>query len=196
MNFHTYLQTVKFRAAPLPLDKQIEHAALGMLSEAGELADLYKRELAYGKAFDHVNLLEECGDWVWYFTLEVLTLAERHGWNLENLCSKIDEAAREWRMTVPSMPEFVRLNSLGMLCAPNSYVYAHFYGDRALRIIVSFLNSCGFTFEQCLAANDAKLEKRTGKKFSQGAVLNRDLAGERGILETYASQTDTNPPTV
>lgn len=186
MNFYTYLQTVKLRAAPLPLDEQLKHAALGMLSEAGELADLYKRQLAYGKDFDPVNLLEECGDWVWYFALEVLTLAERHGWNLERLCRDIDCQTESWCRIGWFGKGDYRMEALYRLAEKASNGSAFFHGDSALETVCHFLNSCGFTFEQCLDANNAKLEKRTGKKFSADAVLNRDTGAERAVLEQHA----------
>jgi hypothetical protein len=81
---------------------------------------------------------------------------------------------------------------LRTLSSTNHAQYSNFYGDRALRVICFFLNSCGYTFEQCLAANDAKLEKRTGKKFSAEAILNRDTGAERQVLEQHAERGE-NP---
>lgn len=45
------------------------HAALGLMSEVGEIADALKKHLIYGKALDEVNLLEEIGDCSWYSAL-------------------------------------------------------------------------------------------------------------------------------
>lgn len=42
------------------------HGLLGMSSEVGEIADMTKKHLIYGKAFDRTNVLEECGDVLWY----------------------------------------------------------------------------------------------------------------------------------
>lgn len=42
------------------------HMAMGIVTEAGELIDVYKKNLAYGKAIDEVNLQEEIGDLMWY----------------------------------------------------------------------------------------------------------------------------------
>lgn len=39
---------------------------LGMVTEVGELADAYKRTLAYGKSLDLTNVKEEVGDLMWY----------------------------------------------------------------------------------------------------------------------------------
>jgi len=42
------------------------HYALGIVTEAGELADALKKALIYGKPLDRVNLIEEIGDLQWY----------------------------------------------------------------------------------------------------------------------------------
>ena len=48
---------------------QLLHAALGMMSEAGEFADALKKHIMYGKALDEVNLMEEVSDCLWYEAL-------------------------------------------------------------------------------------------------------------------------------
>ena len=42
------------------------HGAIGICTEGGELLDAYKKNLFYGKPLDKANLLEECGDVLWY----------------------------------------------------------------------------------------------------------------------------------
>ena len=42
------------------------HAALGICGEAGELADAVKKEVVYGKPPDIQNIVEECGDLLFY----------------------------------------------------------------------------------------------------------------------------------
>lgn len=57
---------------PYRLDKKISrlmHALLGITTETGELHDAVKRELVYGKSLDNVNIVEECGDLLWYVNL-------------------------------------------------------------------------------------------------------------------------------
>lgn len=48
---------------------RLMHAAMGMCTEAGEFQDVLKKRLAYGKNVDFVNLMEECGDLLWYVAL-------------------------------------------------------------------------------------------------------------------------------
>ena len=42
------------------------HMILGMVTEIGELADTFKKELAYKKDLDWINIKEELGDIFWY----------------------------------------------------------------------------------------------------------------------------------
>lgn len=42
------------------------HMLMGMITEVGELVDVYKKHLAYGKDIDLVNVQEELGDLMFY----------------------------------------------------------------------------------------------------------------------------------
>lgn len=45
------------------------HALMGIMSEAGEIADMLKKHIIYGAALDELNLVEESGDSTWYHSL-------------------------------------------------------------------------------------------------------------------------------
>ncbi len=49
--------------------ERIMHAMIGVCTEAGELQDMVKKHLIYGKPFDTVNVVEECGDLLWYIAV-------------------------------------------------------------------------------------------------------------------------------
>lgn len=49
------------------LGKQL-HAAVGLAGEGGELLDAVKKTWIYGKPMDMENVLEECGDALFYVT--------------------------------------------------------------------------------------------------------------------------------
>jgi NTP pyrophosphatase (non-canonical NTP hydrolase) len=51
----------------------IVHAGLGLVTEAGEYADVLKKAMIYGKEPDLVNLDEEAGDMCWYLALHCFT---------------------------------------------------------------------------------------------------------------------------
>lgn len=48
---------------------RILHAIMGIVTEAGELMDAYKKTAIYGKKLDTVNVMEEVGDLAWYIAL-------------------------------------------------------------------------------------------------------------------------------
>ena len=45
------------------------HAGIGLATEAGEFLDALKKHIFYGKEMDKVNLMEECGDLMWYMSV-------------------------------------------------------------------------------------------------------------------------------
>lgn len=59
---------------PMSEDMQLIHAALGVTSEAGEVADAIKANLVYGKGRDTINIVEELGDLLWFVNLAAQTL--------------------------------------------------------------------------------------------------------------------------
>lgn len=58
-----------------------EHAAFGLVTEAGEILDVFKKFKYYGKAIDRVNLIEELGDVMWYCAI----MSEAIGISFENV---------------------------------------------------------------------------------------------------------------
>lgn len=67
MNFKEYQEKASRTLAvlPDPLLNQL-HMVVGMVTEASELADAYKKHFAYGKELDIVNVEEEIGDLLWF----------------------------------------------------------------------------------------------------------------------------------
>lgn len=57
---------------PNCMDPRLQHAILGIVTEAGELADVLKRGTFYGRGKEAVSLVdirEELGDLLWYVAL-------------------------------------------------------------------------------------------------------------------------------
>ena len=50
------------------------HAAIGMQTETGEIADTIKKWAFYGRTLDVVNIFEEIGDLAWYLAIICDTL--------------------------------------------------------------------------------------------------------------------------
>lgn len=58
------------------------HAALGLASEVGELADALKKAWMHGRALDRINIAEEIGDVLWYCAIAARALG--NGMDLES----------------------------------------------------------------------------------------------------------------
>ncbi len=63
-----YLSFVHYceRGDKTDADRRLDHAALGLTSEAGELADLSKKALVSGEPTDQIKAFDECGDALFY----------------------------------------------------------------------------------------------------------------------------------
>lgn len=58
----TYMDLVARLMKPLGDKMDLAHAALGVASESGEVADAIKATIVYGRELDQINLVEELGD--------------------------------------------------------------------------------------------------------------------------------------
>lgn len=80
MKLETYLQAIKRTDTDLGSEeKNNNHMLMGLSTEVGELIDVFKRQLAYGKPLDNVNIKEEIGDIMWYLG----NLCNQRGYSLE-----------------------------------------------------------------------------------------------------------------
>ncbi len=75
------------------------HGAIGLCTEVGELNDIVKRELFYGRKFDASHMLEELGDIFWYLALichaNDLTFEECFDANINKLKQRFPEKFTE-----------------------------------------------------------------------------------------------------
>lgn len=63
---------------------RIEHAVMGLVTEAAECMDALKKAKIYGRELDTVNLVEEAGDIMWYLAI----LADELGVSFEDMWQK------------------------------------------------------------------------------------------------------------
>ncbi len=71
-------QSVQNRLGVITMDgAQLLHAAIGLATESGEILDVFKKSIFYGKDIDVTNLKEEIGDIFWYVSrmCEVLDIS-------------------------------------------------------------------------------------------------------------------------
>lgn len=85
MNFEQY-QTAAVRTLKCGENEQFDlnHMALGVAGEAGELVDCIKRHTVYGKPLDMDNLAEEIGDALWYLA----NICNVMGWSFEDMARR------------------------------------------------------------------------------------------------------------
>ena len=60
------------------------HAGIGLATEAGEFLDALKKHVFYGKDLDKINLMEECGDLMWYMSVALDAL----GYDFEKVMNR------------------------------------------------------------------------------------------------------------
>jgi NTP pyrophosphatase (non-canonical NTP hydrolase) len=71
----TALKSYRKLGSIAPGLQQLIHAHFGMSSETGEIGDALKKHLIYCQPLDVENLVEECGDLLWYISM-MLTAAD------------------------------------------------------------------------------------------------------------------------
>ena len=78
-------QVEALRTAALSPDLTLRRAVLGLgiAGEAGEVADLIKKEVGHGHETDHDKIAKEIGDVLWY----VATLADAYGFSLSEVAN-------------------------------------------------------------------------------------------------------------
>lgn len=78
-------------------DKTLQwlHGVIGLAGEGGESLDALKKFLVYGKKPDPMNILEECGDALWYIVRQLdaygFTLEECIAYNMSKLSKRYNE---------------------------------------------------------------------------------------------------------
>lgn len=96
MDFAIYALQASRSAKVYPeVNMNINHAALGIAGEAGELVDAVKKAVIYNKPLDVENIEEELGDLLWYVALMAnslnLSLADVAAKNIDKLRKRYPE---------------------------------------------------------------------------------------------------------
>lgn len=81
MDFKKFQTEAKRTCAQLGDLSDNIHMTLGMVTETAELADCFKKRLAYNKPVDWVNVKEELGDLMWY----IANFCTMHGIDIEEI---------------------------------------------------------------------------------------------------------------
>lgn len=196
MNFTEYTNLANRTCKSLPLADHINHMALGIVGEMGELVDQIKKAYIYGKGVDQVNIVEEVGDVAWYvagIAQHIPALAEwmesdelRDSVDIEKLTHARKNLTRAILMNAMSMTNLAV--DITMLADSGDLETAD--AESVAKIIGTGLFATALLLDvdlpQAYEINIAKLAKRYGDKYSDFNAVNRDTDAERAVLEAGA----------
>lgn len=170
-------------------EENLLHMNLGIITEIGEFLDPIKKNLAYKKPLDKVNLGEELADAAWYIANRNRLLAPIHWSQIEDApeigfkaliedfdkhfgkLEKIDDVIQAALGVQPDAEEF------------DVHNLAAFMGTPTMAILYTIAQYYELDFFQLLTNNIEKLKIRYPEKFTEEKALNRDLNCERQALE-------------
>lgn len=162
------------------------HMNLGVITEIGEVLDIFKKNLAYKKPIDVVNLGEELADISWY----IVNKCRFREILLEEDFTKVTAEMKEFLDTslftsqeVPTdlKTEAIMIILIQMYCGASENLFGSPIVQ--LAILANIAEWYKLDFFQLLTNNIDKLKVRYPEKFTEEAALNRDLDSERVELE-------------
>lgn len=175
LKIQEYQELAKRTFTDLGKEDNIVHMEMGMITEIGEIVDIFKKRLAYKKPIDNINLQEEMGDLMWYVA----------NWaNILDIQLKYSDESIEW-FSQSSLYECLKHAIVNL--EDESYDL-----NDIASIIAAMCKEYHFNFEAVLFMNISKLEGRYPDKFSEDKALQRDLASERINLESNDSRQQKN----
>lgn len=177
MDIQEYQKRAARTMAPTTCDnsKQEEIYVMGLIGEAGELVDHLKKVEGHGVALDRDLVLKECGDVMWY-AAAVATLGKF--------------LLSQWEY--PAEPD-LRKQTI-MLAIGIGNVCREFYDDgevsRTLDIVddvTHIARFAGWSLDEVMVANIAKLEARYPAGFSHEASAGRNVEAENAAVKAVKS---------
>jgi NTP pyrophosphatase (non-canonical NTP hydrolase) len=171
-----------------PIDN-INHAMLGLMDEAGELAKQYKSNLAYAKELNHTNVYEEIGD-LCYFNARMADELQFKA--QEELIKQLDEISTkesdfEGKDSLNEMECVFAISSrVGTTYAALTSNDGKLIADAILNLQYTMKVFCEILeveLKDLMSANIAKLKARFPEKFTNEEALNRDLEKEEKAVE-------------
>jgi len=155
------------------LDHQhaLEHAALGLVSDAGELASAVKAHVVYGQPLDMANLVEECGDVLWFTAYA----ADAYRVQLSVVATHSEMASRDSSVTLQhrALQIAYRAARFAMSAAFPEYAApeaALGHLSLLLEYLERVMDHLGLTFQQVARANLTKLRLRYPERYTDAAA--------------------------
>lgn len=187
----------------LPAELTTElHGAIGMVTEAGEILDIHKKNLFYGKEVDKINLVEELGDFMWYLAIWLHAKKQcdkglgyffderytRSGnvnfvFGSNNRTYPMRNIDKKFYHLVTSAAEILN-DTTGHKC---DWLTERLLLGRVITPIIAICSAFDISMSAVLEKNSNKLRSRSPDVFSEDKAINRDLTKERDILEGGSS---------
>lgn len=181
-------QLLASRTCPdLPGEHENErHMNLGVITEIGEVLDIFKKNLAYKKPIDVVNLGEELADMSWYIVNKCRFHQIPLDDNFDIVKAEIAELLATKMFIEQGLSKNLKAEALmhpllQAYCGPTDSIFSAPIVQ--LAILANIAEWYELDFFQLLTNNIDKLRIRYPEKFTEEAALNRDLDAERVELE-------------
>ena len=156
----------------------LDHCALGLVTEVAEIVDQYKKHWFYNKPLDMVNIKEEIGDILWYLAVGLNYLKAE-------MPQELFPVSNSMELTVKRA--LIRLNNK----VASFFAFTGLYHDPKqeeegfaydlfglLNIVNHFCFIIGVDIIECADANIQKLMKRYPEGFTEFHAVNRDTENE------------------
>jgi NTP pyrophosphatase (non-canonical NTP hydrolase) len=194
--FTTYQASALRTEKPLPtMLGRLRHAALGLITESGEITTEVKRHVIYGKPLDSLgkdgkttmrqHIGEEIGDVYWYVAIAADALQLPH---------YFEARLGRMRPRVFQTYDFEALSlelagEVGAFADAVSDIDVNPFGvasvlDRLCQHLIDIATGCGLDTEEILAANIAKLQERFPDAYSNEAA---EARADKGGLDARNS---------
>lgn len=163
--------------------EQITHATVGLVTEVGELIDLYKRDWVYKQPPTNKKLTDEIGDVLWYLSL---------GYEYSGLTLPVDPIKEYEGVTRPDynviLAKLVRYSS-NSFCIAHAYPSSlrdfgvHYEFVQLLMNLQFFAEHHNISLLDAAHGNLLKIQKRYPEgKFDAIAAINRNTEHETSHL--------------
>lgn len=164
------------------LDSQgenLRHMMLGMATEIGELVDVFKKWMAYGKEIDWKNVKEECGDFNWY----VAGYAEFTELDLDASIAKMSNSYHPKVEDVGIILDEMIVSMGKFASSYKTPLLAIEHLRRLLTAFFHFLSHYDIDYWRLLENNIEKLQTRYPEKFTTHHATQRNLGAEYEVLD-------------
>lgn len=150
-------------------DKNIAHMIAGIVTEMGEVIDIYKKHMAYGKEIDREHLQEEFIDIVWY----AANLASI--WKMEVEQEVLDQFVVSESQHVQTISNFDNENIIAHLISGLcELTWPEISPGGIIAHVAVTMKALDLDFYEGLDKNIAKLKARFPDGFSEDKAINRD----------------------